>query len=785
MCPTLRRVALPGWGKAMNRSVSSARRTRVLSGIVAASVVTVVGAIPVSAAEPGTRDVVVDAIVTVMVGDGTDSTLSALVVADVGGSLLTLPSALAVGLTRGAPIAVTLNAPDTMTDGAALAAAGDGSPQVTVAAVTPTGPDPVLAFADQDGPRTATVLLHTAGAPDASAVPSQVATSLTAWQSFSGGALTISALATSQPFSTVGTCDPGVLANRARTAAGLPAPTGRDLLVVNVAVDCPWRTYATLGGSYLVLNTTATDDERVTHALGHILGLADADAPDTIMSAAGDRTSGSGFEPLDAAHASALGWLVAEQTSAGPWSTYVTRELAVPLPYLHQREALVLADPDRGEIFAQAFYRSGAPRGITLVDLTLDDGVAYSALVAQTTSGHLVELPSGTVVGALSRLLDTIVSAVPAGTDETAPTAPLVEAPADGWLTDPNPRVQWTPAADAGVGLFGYQVLVDGVVVARAYPEVTAITIPTPSRGLHDVAVAAVDLAGNSAAGAPVSVMFGVPDDRLAIDAPAMSAYVRNPVTVTWRPGEALSQPLAGYLVEVDGRAVRFVPPATRSVTLPLFHGPRSITVAAVGLDGGVVTTRSVTVTGDSAPESLFTDITRQNRFVREVFWLAAADITRGFADGSFRPADPIARDAMAAYLYRFPTMDARPTAVPATRPFTDVPTGHQFAREIAWLRDAGITTGFADGRFRGEAPVTREAMAAFLFRFSGVDETYEAPAESPFSDVSVEDTFYREIAWLAETGITTGHPDGTFQPGASVSREAMAAFLYRMADLP
>ena len=49
------------------------------------------------------------------------------------------------------------------------------------------------------------------------------------------------------------------------------------------------------------------------------------------------------------------------------------------------------------------------------------------------------------------------------------------------------------------------------------------------------------------------------------------------------------------------------------------------------------------------------------------------------------------------------------------------------------------------------------------------------------FGDVPVVSAFHREISWLADAGITTGRADGTFGPTESISREAMAAFLYRL----
>jgi hypothetical protein len=62
---------------------------------------------------------------------------------------------------------------------------------------------------------------------------------------------------------------------------------------------------------------------------------------------------------------------------------------------------------------------------------------------------------------------------------------------------------------------------------------------------------------------------------------------------------------------------------------------------------------------------------------------------------------------------------------------------------------------------------------------------TQDAPATSPFSDVAVGQQHYKEMAWLASRDISTGWngPGGTsqFRPLQPVTREAMAAFMYRL----
>lgn len=185
-----------------------------------------------------------------------------------------------------------------------------------------------------------------------------------------------------------------------------------------------------------------------------------------------------------------------------------------------------------------------------------------------------------------------------------------------------------------------------------------------------------------------------------------------------------------------------------------------------------------------NAPEVFperFRDVSIITPFYLEIAWLSGTRVSTGYDDRTFRPVVPVARDAMAAFLYRFAGSPA--FSPPADSPFIDVPPESQFYREITWLASTGITTGYPDRTFRPLAPVARDAMAAFLYRFAeraGSHAGFPPPRSSAFVDVQTNSQFYREIAWLAASGITTGYADGSFRPLASVNRDAMAAFLYR-----
>ena len=127
-------------------------------------------------------------------------------------------------------------------------------------------------------------------------------------------------------------------------------------------------------------------------------------------------------------------------------------------------------------------------------------------------------------------------------------------------------------------------------------------------------------------------------------------------------------------------------------------------------------------------------------------------------------------------------TLTANNTIPAKTGSFSDVPTSNAFVEDIRWLADLKVTTGYDDGTFRPTDPVSRQAMAAFLYRFAGSPD-YTPPATTPFLDVAGSHSFYKQIAWLADAGISTGTttPSGAlFNPANPVSRQAMAAFLHR-----
>jgi len=167
--------------------------------------------------------------------------------------------------------------------------------------------------------------------------------------------------------------------------------------------------------------------------------------------------------------------------------------------------------------------------------------------------------------------------------------------------------------------------------------------------------------------------------------------------------------------------------------------------------------------------------------FYDDIRWLADNGLSDGTTVGDqvfYYPTTAMSRQAMAAFLYRYAGTDWAPE--PGTRSFTDVTAEHPFYVPIEWMKAQGLANGYADGSFGAASPVSRQAMAAFLYR--AADEP-AAPASS-FTDVGPGHPFGPAIAWLESAGVAQGYADGTFGPARAISRQAMAAFLHRFDGL-
>ena len=124
------------------------------------------------------------------------------------------------------------------------------------------------------------------------------------------------------------------------------------------------------------------------------------------------------------------------------------------------------------------------------------------------------------------------------------------------------------------------------------------------------------------------------------------------------------------------------------------------------------------------------------------------------------------------------PVTPARPAA-PVGLPFADVSSSDWFYNDVRYVYEKGIMDGTGADRFSPNAPLTRAMIVTILYRMAG---SPSVSGSSDFTDVAAGKWFAKAVAWAAANGIVNGYGDSLFGPNDPVTREQLAAILYRYA---
>ena len=122
------------------------------------------------------------------------------------------------------------------------------------------------------------------------------------------------------------------------------------------------------------------------------------------------------------------------------------------------------------------------------------------------------------------------------------------------------------------------------------------------------------------------------------------------------------------------------------------------------------------------------------------------------------------------------PTTPQQPTDLP----FTDVQAGAWYADAVKYVFDQGLMSGMSAQEFGPDGQVTRGQVVTILWRLAG-SPTVSGKA---FPDVSASAWYADAVAWASANGVVSGYENGGFGPGDPVTREQLAAILYRYAQL-
>jgi hypothetical protein len=390
-----------------------------------------------------------------------------------------------------------------------------------------------------------------------------------------------------------------------------------------------------------------------------------------------------------------------------------------------------------------------------------------------------VDVPGSLAAGPHDLLIETgfgsVTTTLVVANLPGVPSAPA-GAPGPGQVT-----VSWTPALDGGTPITAYEVRTQPGEGSCTTSGLWCVVDGLANGEDHEFSVRAVNAIGAgpwsawSASVVPASVPL----------APAMPDVVAGDGTaeVAWSPPSAEGSPILGYEVRTSPDSAGCSSGTTSCEVDGLTNGvPYRFSVRATNALGAgewSPWSEPALPTGCGSTGGPFVDVPGTSQFCSEIEWLVARGITNGYGDGSYRPTNPITRMSLAAMLYRY---EYEPSfTAPVFPRFLDVPGSHPFYGEIEWLAHEGLANGYADGTYRPATPVSRQSLAAMLHRLSGSPPS--APSSPTFSDVPPSHPFYDEIEWMAASGLSGGYADGTFRGAEPVSRQALAAFLYRLSQ--
>lgn len=120
-------------------------------------------------------------------------------------------------------------------------------------------------------------------------------------------------------------------------------------------------------------------------------------------------------------------------------------------------------------------------------------------------------------------------------------------------------------------------------------------------------------------------------------------------------------------------------------------------------------------------------------------------------------------------------------TTTPETVAFSDISESDWFYKGVSYVVENGMMNGMGDDLFAPNAPLTREMLAVVLYN---MEKQPESTGVNPFADVKADMWYTDAIVWANANGIVAGYDDSTFGLGDSITREQLAAILYRYAQM-
>lgn len=149
-----------------------------------------------------------------------------------------------------------------------------------------------------------------------------------------------------------------------------------------------------------------------------------------------------------------------------------------------------------------------------------------------------------------------------------------------------------------------------------------------------------------------------------------------------------------------------------------------------------------------------------------------------GYPDGTVRPDGQITREEIAAILYRITVDNSKEDFSATGEAFADVEADRWSAVNIEYMADKEVILGYPTGDFKPENNLTRAEFAALIFRFTGIDKAKE---EKEFIDLDNSHWAYNEILALTDYGLVQGYEDSTFRPENNITRAEVMTVINKL----
>lgn len=177
---------------------------------------------------------------------------------------------------------------------------------------------------------------------------------------------------------------------------------------------------------------------------------------------------------------------------------------------------------------------------------------------------------------------------------------------------------------------------------------------------------------------------------------------------------------------------------------------------------------------------SPYTDVAESNWYYDAVTWADSRGIIDGASQSTFGASLPMSRGMTAILLYR---LEGSPSTAWAAS-FTDV--NANYAASVGWAASCGIMSGYGNNRFGPDDTLTREQMAAVLYRYArykGIDTSSRADI-SRYSDArSVSGYAFDPICWANYEGLIVGTSATTLSPSRTITKAEAAAIFMRFCN--